>query len=102
MVLFAKDIAEKEFLQLGQETSALEAARIMAESKHGFVVVKSSDGQPTGIVTEWDYLSKITAQGKDPSKIKLEEIMTGKLVTVDANVGIDQVAQLMSERGVRR
>jgi len=34
--------------------------------------------------------------------VKLGEIMTGELVAVDANEGLDQVAQVMAKKGIRR
>jgi signal-transduction protein with cAMP-binding, CBS, and nucleotidyltransferase domain len=102
MVLVAKDIVEKEFLSLSRETTALEAARQMKAKKHGYAIIASSAGSPEGIVTEWDYLSKIVAEGGDPSHVKLGDIMTSDLVSVDANVGLDQVAELMAHRGIRR
>jgi signal-transduction protein with cAMP-binding, CBS, and nucleotidyltransferase domain len=102
MVLVAKDIVEKEFLSLSRETTALEGARQMKAKRHGYAIIASSSGSPEGIVTEWDYLSKIVAEGRDPSHVKLEDIMTSDLVSVDANVGLDQVAELMAHKGIRR
>ncbi|HEX4922420.1 MAG TPA: CBS domain-containing protein, partial [Candidatus Bathyarchaeia archaeon] len=102
MVLVAKDIVEKEFLSLPRETTALEAARQMKETSHGFAIIASQGGNPEGIVTEWDYLSKIVAQSRDPASITLGEIMTGELVSVDGNEGLDQVAQIMTQKGIRR
>ena len=102
MVLVAKDIVEKEFLSLSRETTALEGARQMKAKRHGYAIIASSTGSPEGIVTEWDYLSKIVAEGRDPSNVKLGDIMTSDLVSVDANVGLDQVAQLMTQKGIRR
>lgn len=102
MVLYAKDIVEKDFLSLPPETDALRAAKLMAERKHGFVVVVSPGGQPEGIVTEWDYLSKAIAKEKDLSSVTLREMMTGSPVSVNANDGIDFVARVMAEKGIRR
>jgi CBS domain-containing protein len=102
MVLIAKDIAEPEFLSLVGETTVLDAARQMKERHLGFIVVVSSQGAPEGMVTEWDFLSKIISEGKDPSSVKLAEIMSPNLVTVKSNEGIDSVAKLMAERGIRR
>ncbi len=102
MVLVAKDIVEKDFLSLQPDTSALEAAKQMKAKRHGFAIIASPTGNPEGIVTEWDYLSKIVAEGKDASLVRLAEIMTSNLVTVDANEGLDQVAQLMAQKGIRR
>ena len=102
MVLVAKDIVEKEFLSLSRDTTALEGARQMKAKRHGYAIVASSTGSPEGIVTEWDYLSKIVAEGRDPSHVTLGGIMTSDLVSVDANVGLDQVAELMAHKGIRR
>jgi signal-transduction protein with cAMP-binding, CBS, and nucleotidyltransferase domain len=102
MVLVARDVVEKEFLSLSRETTALEAARQMKAKRHGYAIIASSTGSPEGIVTEWDYLSKVVAEGRDPSHVKLGEIMTSDLVSVDANVGLDQVAELMAHKGIRR
>jgi CBS domain-containing protein len=102
MVLVAKDIVEKDFLTLSPETTALEAARQMAATRHGFAIIVGKSGLHEGIVTEWDYLAKLVAEGKDPAKVKLQEIMTSGLVTVKADDGLDHVAQLMGEKGIRR
>ena len=102
MVLVAKDVVEKDFLSLLRDTTALEAARQMKAKRHGFAIVVANTGSPEGIVTEWDYLSKIVAEGKDPLHVKLGDIMTSDLVSVDANVGLDQVAELMARKGIRR
>ncbi len=102
MVLSAKDIVERQFLTLGPETNALEAARLLTQQRHGFLVVVSPSGTPEGIVTEWDYLSKITAQHKDPSTVTLKDIMSRDLVSVEATEGLEHVAQIMADRGIRR
>ena len=101
MVLYAKDIVEPEFITLVGETTALDAARLMAEKKHGFVLI-SINGKPTGIVTEWDYLSKVVAKDRSPSSVLLREIMTENLVTAQASEGIETVTKLMADKGVRR
>ncbi len=101
MVLYAKDIVEPDFITLEGGTNALEAARIMAEKKHGFALV-SINGKLSGMVTEWDYLSKVVAKGLSPADVLLREIMSDTLVTVQANEGIDSVSKLMADKGIRR
>lgn len=102
MVLFAKDIVETDFLSLRAETDALAAVRTMKERRHGFVIVVDAASKPVGVVTEWDFLAKILADGKDAARVPLGEIMSRELVSVDGRDGIDRVAQIMTQRGVRR
>jgi signal-transduction protein with cAMP-binding, CBS, and nucleotidyltransferase domain len=102
MVLVARDIVEKEFLSLSRNISALDAARQMKAKGHGFAIIASGSGVPEGIITEWDFLSKIMAEGKDPAGVKLVDIMSVNLVSVKASEGIDQVAQIMTRKGIRR
>jgi CBS domain-containing protein len=102
MVLYAKDIVEPEFLSMRPQTTLLEAAKVMSDRHHGFVLVTSAEGRPIGIVTEWDILAKVVAEGRDPAQVRLEELMTRSLVFVEANEGIDRVAQIMADKGIRR
>lgn len=102
MVLYAKDIVETDFLSLPAGTDALSAARTMRDRRHGFAIVLDSSGKPAGLVTEWDFLAKILAEGKDPARVPLEAMMSRELVSVSPEDGIDRVAQIMTQRGVRR
>src|SRR2546425_12651545 len=68
---------------------------------NGCVRIVSSNG-PDGIVTEWDIFVKIIAEGKDTVGVKLDDIMTSNLVSVDGNEGIDQVVKIMTQKGIRR
>ena len=101
MVLFAKDIVETDFLSLPASSSVLEGAKAMKNSRHGFAVI-GAPNQPEGIVTEWDILSKVVAEGRDPSKATLGEVMSRELLSVNADVGLSVVSQIMTEKGVRR
>jgi CBS domain-containing protein len=101
-VLFARDIVEKDFISLTEDVTAFGAAKVMKERRQGFVVVAASDGKPTGMVTEWDYISKIAAEGKDPTKVLLKDIMSVNLVTIPDDWGIDEIAQFMTQKQIRR
>ncbi len=102
MVLYAKDIVEKDFLSVPSGTSVLDVARVMRDGRHGFVIVATADGKPEGIATEWDFVARVVAEDRDPEALRIEEIMSRNLVSVDAGAGIDQVSQMMVDRGTRR
>jgi CBS domain-containing protein len=102
VVLNARDIVEKDFISLTPETSALDAAKRMAHEGHGFVIVSDLAGDAIGIVTEWDFIAKIDGQDKDPGNVRLRDIMSSQLVSIDAGAGFDEVARLMASKGIRR
>lgn len=101
MPISAKDLVEKDYITLGPEETADRAARLMKERRHGFVIV-SEEGRPLGIVTEWDFIEKVLGEGKDASRVRLSEMMSTHLVSIEAKATLDEVAQLMAQRGVRR
>ena len=101
-VLFAKDIVETDFISLDGGVNALEAAKLMKARRHGFVIIATADDKPIGIVTEWDYVTKVIAEGRYPANLTLREIMSPNLIGVDASWGIGQVARFMTEKGTRR
>ena len=101
MVLYARDIVEKGFLTISGGNTVFEGAKAMKEARRGFAVIGTT-AQPEGIVTEWDILSKVVAEGGDPQKVTMKEIMSLELLSVDVSAPLSTVAQLMSEKGVRR
>ena len=101
MVLYARDIVEKESLVLPRGTTVLAAAKEMKEKRRGFVLI-GAIAKPEGMVTEWDILEKVVATHRDPELVSLEEIMSTELVSIEASEGIAMVAAIMTEKGVRR
>ena len=56
--------------------TVLDAARMMANRDIGAVVVVAKDGSLAGIVTERDITRRIVANGLDPKKATVADIMT--------------------------
>jgi signal-transduction protein with cAMP-binding, CBS, and nucleotidyltransferase domain len=83
------------------KTKARDAARLMAE-KHIGSLIANRDGLPFGIITERDFMEKIVAQGADPSKVTVGEIMTAPLATIDASASLVDAARKMVEKRVKR
>ncbi|GGM74588.1 hypothetical protein GCM10007108_10670 [Thermogymnomonas acidicola] len=101
MVLYARDIMKKYTTMLPGDITALEAAKIMANDHVGFAIVHQN-GELKGIVTEWDYVSKVVAKELDPSKVKLSEIMTQGVISATPDTPTDKITQIMSANNIRR
>ncbi len=83
------------------EDTVDKAAKIMKEPHVGSVFV-AKNGKPLGIVTERDMLFKVIGEGRNPSEIKVKEIMTSPVVTIDAKAKIREALELMAHHGFRR
>lgn len=67
---------------------------------NSLIVKKTSDNPEYGIITSTDICDKIVAQDRDPSKIKIREIMTSPLISIGPDQSIYECAQLMSEHHI--
>ncbi|HUJ77665.1 MAG TPA: CBS domain-containing protein [Thermoplasmata archaeon] len=103
MVLRAKEIMDTNLLLVDEATDALECARRMVAARKGYAIV--THGAPTaisGIVTEWDFLEKLIAPGKDPKSVRVGEIASPQLQSCTPDTPTDEVASQMASLGVRR
>jgi CBS domain-containing protein len=102
MVLVAKDIMETPVLTVDEGVDALACARTMAQQHKGYAVLIRPPGTIAGIVTEWDYLSKIVAPGADPARVPVRDIATAVVDSCAPNTPTDVVVATMAEKGIRR
>ena len=83
------------------DKSAYEAAKIMADKDIGTLIVVD-ERKPIGIVTERDLVKRVCAKDLKASDIKIRDIMSKPLVTVQPNAPIELAATLMAENKIRR
>lgn len=81
--------------------SAADVARRMREYRVGCVIV-TRGARVTGIVTDRDLVVRVMAEGRDPEKTPVEDIVTYDPTTLDRDDSIETAVRLMRERGVRR
>jgi len=60
------------------------------------------EGEIKGIVTYKDILFDVVSKGKDPTKVKIKEIMHTPLLTIQKNAKIKDAISLMTKNNVRR
>ncbi len=89
------------FAQVAPDDSVVRAAKAMqkAGATEAIVVIQAN---PAGIVTERDILYKVVAAGSDPSSIKVSEIMTSPVETIEESSKVAEAIAKMSKLGVRR
>jgi len=89
------------FARVSDTDSVAEAARTMrkADTTEAMVV---SDSVPQGIVTERDILYKVVAAGSNPTAVKVRDIMSSPVHTVDEASSVGDAIAKMSKLGIRR
>jgi CBS domain-containing protein len=83
------------------EETAATAARRMRDFRVGCVVVVR-ESRPVGILTDRDLAIRVVAEGRDPEKTPISEIVTYEAATIGRDAGIESAVRVMSDRGVRR
>lgn len=101
--LKAQDVMTKEVAAIdGSETVAEAVRRMKEEGVSSLVVERRSQEDAWGIMTRKDVVNKVIDPGKDPSEVKVHEIMTKPLVTVSPGLVLKYCARLMHGTGIRR
>jgi CBS domain-containing protein len=91
----------RTIISIDSKAKVKDAAALMVEKRIGSLIA-NRDGLPFGIITERDLIAKIAAQGVDPSKMTVGEVMTVPLTTIDASASIVDAARRMVEKQVKR
>ena len=95
-VIATDENIQDEFTILQRDETALDAARKLAANPRillGCILEKNS--QLIGVLDEDDILNQTILIGKNPNLVKVEDIMTKNLLTVDANAPIENAITLM-------
>src|SRR5919112_713681 len=72
------------------------------QSKSCRSVLISHDREIIGIVTKSDILFKVMSKGRNPTKIKLREIMTTPIIAVKPNTSIQDAINIMNKNNIRQ
>jgi CBS domain-containing protein len=89
-----------EVLAIDADASVFEAVERMVEKNVGSLLV-TEGGEITGIVTERDYLRRVTLEGREERETPVREIMSSPLIVVTPETTIDECMALMTDRRIR-
>ena len=90
----------KKFFTIGPEETVSTVARQMANKNLGAVLVVK-DGRLVGIFTERDAVFRVIAQGLDPAKTQLLDVMTAQPITLGPEKSFGHALLMMQENGFR-
>ncbi len=96
-----RDIMTRPVITADAELDILSAAKKMSSANVGSLIIVSGN-KPTGILTERDLVKKVLAQGTDPRSLKVAEIMSSPVVSIEPDASLREAAALMLRSGVKR
>ena len=89
-----------DVLRIDGAATVLDAVKAMVEGNVGALIV-TEGGEISGIVTERDYLRRVTLEGRDERTTPVREIMSAPFVYVGPDATIDECMAIMTERRFR-
>jgi CBS domain-containing protein len=95
------DVMSSNVRLTSPEDTVQQATRLMRDEDTGILPVGEGD-RLVGIVTDRDVAMRVAAEGKDPVRTKVREVMTQDVKYVFDDEELDHVADNMAEQQVRR
>jgi len=98
--ILVKDIMTRALISVNLNTTSFQIAKMMEQGGIGAIIVKENEN-PVGIVTDRDFATKIAANGLS-FDTPAEKIMSSPLITIDHDKPISVVADMMSNKKIRK
>ncbi len=100
--LIVREAMSSPVIMVGENDSTADAAILMKKHGIGAIIVHGGESQPVGILTERDLVYRVIAMGRVPGEIKIKEVMSSPLMTVNPEASLEEAMALMSANNIRR
>jgi CBS domain-containing protein len=94
-------LLQEDIVSVEPRATVSALARLMVERSTRNVFVMR-EGEPVGLVRDWDIVRRVVALNLNPEVAKVEEIMCAPVASVNANAELSEIAARMAETGARR
>lgn len=94
------DAMTKNPVMVKPGTTVQECAKVMRDQNVGSLVVME-DNHLIGVLTEYDLVRKIVAEGKDITTTAVDTVMCRKIQTIDPNAKLFDAISMMAQLDIR-
>jgi CBS domain-containing protein len=101
MVFLIRDVMVTEFPTFAPDRDASSCLQELVRRREGFALIVERE-RTVAIVTEWDFLEKLLARGRDPAQVPIGEIATRPVKSVALTSPTMDVVEEMQRQGIRR
>ena len=102
MAKTARDIMTEGCECAGENDTVADAAKKLTELGVGSMPICGEDDRLKGMITDRDIVTKVIAEGRDASSVKVGELGEGKPVTIGADDSVSEAIKTMTQHQVRR
>ena len=95
------EIMTRDAEVISSDAVVKEVAKKMQQLDVGFLPIRDGD-RLVGMVTDRDITVRAVAEGRDPTKTPVKEVMTPEVVYCFEDQDVSEVAKLMQEKQIRR
>ena len=96
-----RDLMVSSVVTIEPGTSIVEAAQRMIQEEKGPLPVVEGES-PVAMVTDRDIIARVVAEGRDPNSVKVEDIATHELVTIEPDRDVNDARELMAQHELDR
>ena len=100
--VLVKEVMSSPVIEAEEYETAEDAAKKMMKYGVGAIIVTGQRGEPVGIVTKTDLVNKVIAKNLKPNEVKLKDIMSSPLQTIDPDAKIEEALRKMNKLKVNR
>ena len=97
-----RDIMTQHVIRIGRQEPAEVAARALTHYNVGILPVCGDDGRVCGVVTDRDLVTRCMAPGFAAGEKKVDDVMTGRVVSAAPDMDVAAAAAIMAREQVRR
>ena len=101
VILKVRDLMTKNLISIKVGDNVMEATKLMDGKGVSSILVRSEE-EFVGIVTDRDIITRVVSKAIDPRKVRIEEVMSSPLITINAEATIEEAAEKMRNNQIRR
>jgi CBS domain-containing protein len=96
-----RDVMTSNPCTIDAEKSVAYAAKMMRDEDVGLAPIVEGD-KLIGMLTDRDIAVRVAAEGRDPGQVKVRDVASSQLVTIDPQQDLDEALRIMAKHQVRR
>ena len=101
MAKTVREVMTSNPCSIDADKSVAYAAKMMRDEDVGIAPIVEGE-RLVGVLTDRDIAVRVVAEGRDPEQVKVTEVASRDLVTLDPQQDLDEALRLMARHQVRR